>query len=386
MPRTRHAVTTALIAFAAQPVVAAQPSGRTTPTQSPTQAPTQYMTLPIHGEIGHDALAAGVEDALTWARLRKIEHVLIHIDSSGGDPNETERILELLSLPLHDDQFTYSARVDEATGEAALIMLACDKIFVEEGAIAGAALTRRRSEAKPSWTARIVARAEARGHSPVLAAAMCDPAARVYVSYDQDGEVTALSDHRPITENAAHVDQIDDGATLLALTADQAVETGLADWWHRRTIFESDTWDERQTYGAAAMRRAHRDHLAALDRARRAREQLERDQDNVQAWASQLPSLIRIAEDKDPWNYRDYRIDPETELLTEQSRLAWRRRTDDAIRAWSRVRAGIQTIYKVMRRHTKDDFPADLVLEVRTIDAHAEETILRLRTERGRTK
>src|ERR1041385_7515387 len=150
--------------------------------------PSTYCVLPIRGTIGIHVTDESIEKALRLADQSGASHVMLEIDSPGGYTSELDKISQRLvdwqskgnrELIAYVNPHAYSA--------AAIVAVACKKIYVSPGATIGAtaeiavSTTTNRSVAIVQEKRNSVTRAKDRalaqfsGHEPLLVLGMFDP-------------------------------------------------------------------------------------------------------------------------------------------------------------------------------------------------------------------
>lgn len=188
-----------------------------------------YCPIPLTGEIGREVTAEALKRALDQARKGKPQYVVLVIDSLGGSVAEKEKIIDLIRRT-RDVKFI--AHVKEAISAAAVVALACERIYVTEdgriGATVAVQVQRDGSvkvmEEKFQSAVRATDRAAAAhgGHSDLWVRAMSEAGLEL-------GVVTR--DGKPrLVELAAypHADVVKRRGQVLTLTGAEAARWGLA--------------------------------------------------------------------------------------------------------------------------------------------------------------
>jgi hypothetical protein len=188
-----------------------------------------YYRIPLRGEVGLTLVASMLDKALDDAAGRSVAAVILEVDSPGGRIGEVETLVS--AIVRHKRQMRIVVSVKEALSAAAMTSLAADEIYVQRGAVFGAATAFRLTpEGTPAaiaekiqsaWRAKGRSFAEYGGHSPLLADAMIDATLPLYLA--ADGGAAGLS-VRP----AAGAAMIKLPGKLLTLTATESVRCGLA--------------------------------------------------------------------------------------------------------------------------------------------------------------
>ena len=247
-------------------VSAATQGASSMPATASSAASGTYYVIPIRGEIGanSEVRAEWIKEMLGDARSRKVDAIVLDIDSPGGEVAETTKIVELLSAV---NWAPTIALVKNGGSAAAVISVACKHIYMVEGGVIGSALmihskvdvrnggsaggiaglgqdvqqmgniyivtTEQVSEKYQSyWRAHCRALAEANGHPPLLIEGMIDAALELSV-VNKDG-MSAVVEGTGGTV-------IKHSGQILALTSSEAVDYGLAE----AVVADSDALGER---------------------------------------------------------------------------------------------------------------------------------------------
>ena len=188
-----------------------------------------YYVIPLTGEVGKtfvaNALAAGLADAVK----RKPTVVILHVDSPGGVISEVDRLVATIRKYKKDLRIV--VLVKRAISAAAIASLAANEIYVQPGSVIGAATAFKLTPAgtpaavnekiQSVWRATARNSAAAGGHSPLLANAMIDASARLYV-IERGGKKVIVE--RPVRDCS----EVTRFGKLLMMTADEALACGLA--------------------------------------------------------------------------------------------------------------------------------------------------------------
>lgn len=297
----------------------------------PVPSGIAWLEVPVFGEIGPDVTADGVGKALAEARRLKVRHVVLLIDSPGGQVSEQMAICDTL---LAAKDLKPVALVKHAYSAAAIIAMACPTIVMHpEGQIGGAVGLYPPDKTNPlprpveeKYMSVIRARdrlvAERAGHDPLFVDAMSDISAVISMQ-SEDGQV------RLSAGEVAGAKLLKGKGSILTMTSREALASGLssatlaslselgqslgyaADQWHSaggqgRVIMKAAGEEsraresQRATQGAqaAAGQRLTAEEIAkrlvdlraalqVIDTAGRdAKAQLERDQQAVQYTAA----------------------------------------------------------------------------------------------------
>lgn len=245
-----------------------------------TRANSVYYVIPIRGAIGaeREVRAEWVNEMIEDAKARKVDAIVLDIDSPGGDVTEAEKLLKLIGAI---DWAPTIAFVRHGAAEAAVLSSACKHIFMANGGTIGSDLPVAVAQTRPSgtkplpssartpvparvparpsgtkpppstgpsdlrlewervskglklpstneasekarsfWRAEALATAQKNGHDPLLIEGMIDPAAQLSVN-KSSGQVQIVK--------GAGSTIIKQPGQLLSLTAADAVGYGLAE-------------------------------------------------------------------------------------------------------------------------------------------------------------
>ena len=155
---------------------------------------TRIYQINIQSEI-NPGIARQVTKALEKAKLFKADRILIHMNTYGGlldaaDSIRTQMLNSTIPVTVFVD--------NNAASAGALIAIACNKIYMRNGASIGAAtVVNQNAEAMPDkyqsyMRSMMRSTAQARGRNPIIAEAMVDP--RTYIEGVNDsGKVLTLT-------------------------------------------------------------------------------------------------------------------------------------------------------------------------------------------------
>jgi membrane-bound serine protease (ClpP class) len=196
-----------------------------------------YCPLPLTGEIGVELTADALTRALAEARKSSPQYLIFVIDSPGGSGPEMVRIAQVIrdAQALDGKQVQYVAYVKKALSAAAVVAMACPKIYFAADGVMGAGVpfrfgpdgTPANLEEKFASAARAQMRAAAfsGGHNDLILRGMMEPELELVVTPGDDG--------KPEVSEATAAPLF--GATpfkskgrILTLTAPEAVQCGLA--------------------------------------------------------------------------------------------------------------------------------------------------------------
>lgn len=321
--------------------------------------PTYYMEVPITGEIGIDpdtlsdaVTAEGMEDALNFAKRKKIKHVVFVVDSPGGYLREGQRLADVLRQ--FDGDFTYYAVVRNSISAAMWVTLSCDRIYVLSDGTQGGALSYLTGDSgSPEYDEKrnsIVAKqlaslAQRKGHNQYVAAAMVLPEAEVYLWKDAEGK-EVVSDHP--APNTSSAELIDSATSILTLSRRDAERIGFAEPLTGGAKglgkkLETEKWERLGRYGEQYMHKAAERIVQTEKQRRELVKKIDEAYQRSLRIVDSLPDAVDDAKDKDPTRY-SYTIDWDSGLFTAEAMRLWRQRTDDAISAWNRVNGLVGTV------------------------------------------
>ena len=188
-----------------------------------------YYVIPLAGEVGKTLVADLLAKSLADAARRNPTAVVLHVDSPGGIITEVERLVA--AIRKYKKGLRIVVLVKRAISAAAIASLAANEIYVQPGGVIGAATAFRLTPAgtpaavnekiQSVWRATARNSAAAGGHSPLLANAMIDASARLYVVHRGGKKVIV---EQPVPGCSV----VTRPGKLLMMTADEALACGLA--------------------------------------------------------------------------------------------------------------------------------------------------------------
>lgn len=335
-------------------------SAPTADADSPATAPgaeavVRYVLIPITGGIGffpdepqdECVTSEGLHNALQRAKKAGVGHVVLFIDSPGGSAEEADEIVRVLREFQAD--LTISAVVRKSISAAMWATFAASHIFVLPDASSGAALAFSMDPDTGSAmvdqkqlaarAAQLASWAESHGHSGALARAMVDPSAELWATDGASG--FSLSGQR---KNEASI-LLDGAATVVALTADEMVQYGVAKRVNSvaeiALHFDTPRWEQWGKYGEREMfnvsnalaegeRRAIADYESL-------EQQLTRANVGALTMARSAASAARAAEPGSPYSYEHVSNSTGPYDFTAAGRMRWRNDHQRAIKAWGEV-------------------------------------------------
>jgi hypothetical protein len=323
------------------------------PPPPPPPPVVHYLEIPIEGAVGFpggDVTALGLRDALRWARGREwITHIVFTIDSTGGDTAEAARMGAVLDA--FDDRFLYMAVVRRSIGPSLAVLLHCEQVFVcepDDPRVALSAVSergeepggrRRRRDLEHDWVVELRRRGHRGGHDPLVVEALVQHDRALFASVGAEGEPLVAA-ARPTGKGSRRWRQVDGKKTVLALTARDAIDVGLARPLPAGVdgvgpaLGVPGLWTSAGRYGAARMQRA-------AERLRRAEAKRVRTLTRAH---THLDRIVALVEEVERASEAAARADPNTtryptqgggvRMMTPRSQARWRKRSDEAIEAW----------------------------------------------------
>lgn len=173
--------------------------------QKPAYAAETVYRAELEGEIS-EYMVSYIERVYDEAEANGASAVLLQLDTYGG---YVTAAVSLKQTIMAQDMPTYCYIDDKAISAGSLIALSCDGIAINKGGTIGAAEPRQGTEKADEkvvsfWTAELVGAAEA---------------------HDRDGQLAAA-----MSDTSVVIEGLSEAGRLLTLTADQAVELGMADY------------------------------------------------------------------------------------------------------------------------------------------------------------
>ena len=286
--------------------------------------PTYYL-VPLRGEVGTAMIASNLEKMLADAATRSPTVVVIQMDSPGGAIAEVDRLISVITK--YKKQMRIVVWVHKAISAAAITSLCVDEIYIQKGAVFGAAtafrVTREGTAAdieekmQSAWRAMGRSAAELGDHPSLLAEGMIDASTGIYM--------TKVGGKPSLAANASPGSVIvKKPGKLLALTASEAVDCGLArsmagdidelgktmgfagwkpcegigvplaDWWEARLETVNKEWKASMAKVDATLKSARLEDPSSFDDY-----QTRRGADAVRLWnarSTKCSELLRRAE------------------------------------------------------------------------------------------
>jgi ATP-dependent protease ClpP protease subunit len=221
-----------------------------------------YLEVPIIGEIGKQVLADGIASALSYARRHRIRHVVFHIDSEGGDLDETIQIYKVLKR--HERHLSFHAVIKKCLGNPLAVAVWCDTVNLLPGAVAGG-LGRKASDmsdkvaadeeeiVRARVTHKILNETGITGKHARIVSAMLNPSESIAAWKGEDGAIQMGTTPPEGTEAIFSVDD----KTPLQITYEQcmalgmpACEGGVGDLGK---VLKIEGWTAESDYGVKAM-------------------------------------------------------------------------------------------------------------------------------------
>jgi hypothetical protein len=364
---------------------------------------TLYVLIPIHGEIGKESMADGVENALDGARRAKIRHVVFDIDTPGGSVAHADRMAKAIAehrekTKAWKEPVRIHAYVHRAISAGIWVMFSCDSIFWADGATAGGAVVFRQDQSTGAAevdakmnsiiAAELAATAQQLGHRQEIVRAMMLPPSSLYTWVDSTG-ARRISDSRPPRGEAADAHELDGPEGILTLTTTDALELGLGTLApdgpeSLGSLIGTDGWKAAGKGGAAAMKQAARTAQAKQDKAERDAARAAELKEKALSLLTTLDPAIARAQAADPYQGSYQTING---VFTGDSQAEWTRRTASALKLWDKVFDIIKDLDKMDREHIKLTSHSIFDRENgRMVASQVEEIMSRLRTEAGKNK
>jgi len=325
------------------------------------ETPGVYLEVPLVGTFGDEITADGVEEALAFAVRKKIEHVVLVIDSGGGMVAVADEIQR--SLEKHDAALTYHCVVKRAISASIWVVFASDVIYFADGATFGGAVVFSRSvetgnaevNAKMNSiiAADMVARAERKKHAAIFVRPMILKEAEVYAWMGADGALK-LAEEKP--SGVSNLIVADSKETVLTLTAKQAVGVGLGRALagppeNISVALARPKWTSDGEFGALAMERGKKTFAAKKVKAQKI---VEKFDDAVNTANRYIDAAAGMA----PGGF-SYATNPDGRL-TKESQALWRDRTDACIAAYNKVLRALDDAEREDKNLQKMGYPSQL--------------------------
>lgn len=218
----------------------------------------------MHGAFGEEILPIGLERVIEAADERGAEFIVLDIDSNGGAVWAATRMMELMEEA--SDRVRFVAVVRRGISASIWPIFSAHEVFVLPRSEVGAAVifSGKTGEVSAKFNSAAAATlgsvAEDRGHSADVVRAMIIGPAELYATEDGDGGFTLSGSLPSNTPDDAAVHRLDDGDSVLTLTALEMERYGLArliESADGRTLADAlgaDRW-EASTIDASIMER-----------------------------------------------------------------------------------------------------------------------------------
>jgi hypothetical protein len=321
---------------------------------------TRYIVIPVHGTIGEETNAVGLERALSQASKKQVEHVVFEIDSPGGFVYDAVETLKVLKK--YDEAFNFHALVDGgAISASSVYVAAADDIWVRPDARVGGAVAYSKENSSGAaevdakfnsiWAAEIAARADSKGYPGEIFRAMVVLEAEVWM--DSEGEVTSS---RP----AGNAQQIDSNSTILTIRASQMVKAGMAKEFTGEirelgTALNVENWIEIKGIGLRAMGDSAKERIALSERIDFATKiydeaSKELDQDHPAKFNDYRVYMRRLLDPSDFTGNRRSNNYESADAQDAESINKWRDRSRAAIKDLDRMIEALTELASVNRR------------------------------------
>jgi hypothetical protein len=193
----------------------------------PSSQGPEFIALPVQGIMGVDISAHALKAGIAGAVRLSPKYVILYIDSDGGSLKELEDMVDVIhALP---PGIQTVALVHKAYSAAAVLAMACPKIFVTPDAVIGAAvpLQHAMNGMPQDIAAKYVSAIEAKqrnwvtaaGHDDLLLRGMMEMDLEIYIRHVGDTVDVSTSGPGRLVKGENQI---------LTLMANDAVECGLA--------------------------------------------------------------------------------------------------------------------------------------------------------------
>lgn len=340
-------------------------------TATQPAGPTLYLELPVVGRFRDTVFAHAVQSVLSYARAKKVGHIVFTLDTPGGAVDEAGAIYRAIAR--YEKDFTYHAIIKNCTGDALVIPFLCQTLHLQPGATVGGSATwdklPRKYVKKDAQVARaqiaddLVAEAQKRGRKGDLIRAMVDPADSLAAWRDAQGEVVmdrtlpkGLPADRIIFECRP--------GSVLVLTYEQATKLGIPTLDGGADKLGASLglaeWREESSFGRDAMNRA----VAAQRRKVSSAQAKFEDEvsSNIQMRETTKRAIEQNLKQAATWNpttasyktltaYSTMYWNPsatwDTQIWTPESRQRWRNRTEACFYYLDRSRSGLESMIRL---------------------------------------
>jgi membrane-bound ClpP family serine protease len=221
-----------------------QPKGEVSP-----KADSKVVVLPVEGPIFYDIETAAFEKAITDAAEEKPALILVEIDTPGGRVDFAQRMCAAITKVTDCNviAFVKGGQYGGAISAGAAVALSCNKIYMANNTVIGAATLVTLSKAKTEgrgdkeksykevvdekhssiWRAYLASLAQQNNRPGLLARAMVDSSIEVIEVNDSSKRLFI----EPINKRPGQqtVRTWNKSGSLVTLTAEEAVECGIAD-------------------------------------------------------------------------------------------------------------------------------------------------------------
>ena len=318
-----------------------------------------YLTVPIMGELGTDAVAEGVMRAIAYAKRHRVPSLVFIVDSTGGDLDEVLMINR--AMRTEHRPITFHAIIKRCQGAALAIPLMCDTVHVLPGALVGDTPTELGQGSRKygnedeqvlrtELARRAYEYAVSQGAPGLVVRAMIDPLEELAAWKEPGGEL-GLAATLPTDVPAEDAIFVTRAGEMLILKYDQLVALGLPTLTGGAEdlgeALEINNWQKESDYGEATMAELsgiRRKQLASNDT--RFQDELKSNLVKRETTQALIENSVKQARDWDPtngdyttyakrygwggWgrgNRRDIDYAPGT-TMTRDSRDEWQRRSD----------------------------------------------------------
>ncbi len=356
------------------------------------------VDLDLHG-AGFSYHAESIERILDAARRNRLDTVVFVFEPGlGGYPDEARAIGQAIA---EADDLRTIAVVSHALGGTLWPVMACDEIYmVEDGLMSAHSLSPRFGDEQdihgyaakgPEFGAELAALAEKNGRPAVVARAIFDRAAELWLLPGPLGE-PVLVDKLPLPADETPPVRLDGPKTVFNLSTQRAEMFGIAKSISANYDLEKVLDLKRHAGASAYAAKEIKQHAMSASKAQDAqRAAIKAEREETRALTEQLAPGLRLIdaafqtpEALDPRKFNDYTYDG-SGRMQQASRDRWQARTDDAIRAWFDIESQLRDLRAAHKNAVRknidpgfDEFEIDIRLEKVAAE------VTRLQRERSR--
>jgi hypothetical protein len=356
------------------------------PTAALAQGKGSFVQVDLELQgAGFSYHSESIKTVLDAARRNHIDAVVFVIEAGlGGYPDEARAVGRLIS---EADDLRTIAVFSHALGGSLWPAMACDEIYiVEEGMMSAHSLTRITGDASdihgyaakgPEYGAELAALAEKNGRPAVVARAMFDRPAELWLLPGPLGE-PILVDSVSLPADETPPVLLDGPNSVFILSAQRAEAFGIAKTLRPNYDLEKVLGLRRNAGATAFARKEIKQYALAAEKAENARHAAAKAQrerartltDKLSPRLQIIDASFQTPEALDPRKFTDYSYDGMGRMQP-ASRDRWQARTDDALDAWFDIEAELRELRKLHQEAVS-----------RSIDPGFEEIEIDLRLEK----